>query len=62
MPLQPMDWIHLKGKATWKSVQVNCFFMKTVVPDLSLNEGFLMSFHVNKNTAKANSKCAMKKK
>jgi hypothetical protein len=38
MPLQPMDWIRLKGKVTWWSVQVNCAFMKVVVPDLSLNE------------------------
>jgi hypothetical protein len=39
MTLQPMDyWINLKGKVTWKSVQVNNVFMKTVAPDLSLNE------------------------
>jgi hypothetical protein len=37
-PLQPMDWINLKGKVTRKSVQVNYIFMKTVVPDLSLKE------------------------
>jgi hypothetical protein len=38
MPLQPMDWINLKGKVTWKNVQVNYVFVKIVVPDLSLNE------------------------
>jgi hypothetical protein len=38
MPLQPMNWINLNGKVIWKSVQVNYVFMKTVVPDLSLNE------------------------
>jgi hypothetical protein len=38
LPLQPMDWINWNGKVTWKSVQVNYVFMKTVVPDLSLNK------------------------
>jgi hypothetical protein len=38
MPLQPMDWISLKGKVTWNSVQGKYVFMKTVVPDLLLNE------------------------
>jgi hypothetical protein len=42
MPLQPMDWINLKRKVTWKSEQVNCVFMKAVVPDLSLNEDDLV--------------------
>jgi hypothetical protein len=42
MPHQPMDWISLKGKVTWKGVQVNYVFMKTVVPDLSLNEDDIM--------------------
>jgi hypothetical protein len=41
MPLQRVDWISLKGKVTWKRVQVNYVFMKTVVPDLSLNEDHL---------------------
>jgi hypothetical protein len=40
LPLQPMDWINLKWKVTWKCVQVNYVFMKTVVPDMSLNELF----------------------
>jgi hypothetical protein len=39
--LMPMDWIDLKGKVTWKNVQVNYFFMKSMVPDLSLKEGDL---------------------
>jgi hypothetical protein len=38
VPLQPMDWINLKGKVTWKSVQANYVFMKKVAPDVSLNE------------------------
>jgi hypothetical protein len=38
MPLQPMDWINLEEKLTWKGAQVNYVFMKTVVPDLSLSE------------------------
>jgi hypothetical protein len=44
MPQQPMGWISLKGKVTWKNVQVNYIFMKTVVPDLSLNENYLFEF------------------
>jgi hypothetical protein len=38
MPLQSMNWINLKRRMTWKGVQVNYAFMKTVVPDLSLNQ------------------------
>jgi hypothetical protein len=38
MPLQPRDWINLRGKMTWKSVQVSYVFMKTVVPYVSLKE------------------------
>jgi hypothetical protein len=38
MPPQPMDWFNLKGKVTWKSVQVNYVFKKTVACDLSLNK------------------------
>jgi hypothetical protein len=37
MSRQRVDWINLQGKVSWKSVQVNCVFMKTVVPDFSLN-------------------------
>jgi hypothetical protein len=43
MPLQPVDWINLKGEVTWNSVQVNYVFMKCVVPDLSLNEEYLFN-------------------
>jgi hypothetical protein len=57
-----MDWISLKRKATWKSVQVNYVFMKTMVPDLSLNEdGLFYEFSVYKNVVNANWKCGMKK-
>jgi hypothetical protein len=28
MPLQTKGWINLKGKVTWKSVQINYVFMK----------------------------------
>jgi hypothetical protein len=31
-------WISLKGKLTLESVQVNYVLMKTVIPDLSLDE------------------------
>jgi hypothetical protein len=41
--LEPIDWIYLKGNLTCNSLQVNYVFMKTVVPDLSLNEDYL--FH-----------------
>jgi hypothetical protein len=62
MPLQHMDWINFKGKVTWKGVQVNYIFMKTVVPDLSLNEEDLFDeFSSVQNNVKANWKHGMKK-
>jgi hypothetical protein len=62
MPLQPVNWINLKGKVTWKSVRVNCVFMKTVVPDLSLNEDDLFhEFSCVQKYCESKLKCGMKK-
>jgi hypothetical protein len=62
MSLQPVDWINLKGKLTWKRVQVNYVFMKTVAPDLSLNEDDLFDeFSGVQKYVKADWKCGMKK-
>jgi hypothetical protein len=60
MPFQPMDWIDLKGKVTWKNVQVQCVFKQNL--PLDEDDTCLMIFLACKNMVKANWKRGMGKK